>query len=69
MEDQVIHIVCRLHCSEENDEEVERLVAALVEPARNESGCVYYNAFREKDKKARFSWKMDGRMRRRSKSI
>ncbi len=54
MEDQVIHIVCRLHCSEENDEEVERLVAALVEPTRNESGCVYYNAFREKDKKGSF---------------
>ena len=63
MDGKVIHIVCRLRCAPENSEVVEILVQALVEPARQEEGCVYYKAFRERDKVGEFfledGWKDD----------
>lgn len=67
--EEVIHIVCRLHCAPENSEAVEKLVLALVEPARQEEGCAYYRAFRVRDKVGEFfledGWKDEAAIARR----
>lgn len=64
MGENVIHIVCRLHCASENSNEVEKLVKELVAPSLQEEGCVYYRAFRENEKIGSFfledGWQSNG---------
>lgn len=44
-----IHIICRLRCEEQNRERVSELLLEYVDPSRQESGCLYYDIFQEKE--------------------
>lgn len=54
MKNSEVHIICRLYCDFQNEEIVEKLILDLVEPARKEEGCLYYNVFKEKGKQGSF---------------
>lgn len=44
-----IHIICRLHCEEQNRDRVRELLLEYVEPSRQEAGCLYYEIFQERN--------------------
>lgn len=54
MKDGEVHIICRLYCDFQNEEAAEKLILDLVEPARKEKGCLYYNIFKERGKQSSF---------------
>ncbi|EJL22713.1 hypothetical protein PMI02_04427 [Novosphingobium sp. AP12] len=44
-----IHIVCTVHAQSEHRERVGMLLLELVDPARAEAGCLYYDLYHERD--------------------
>jgi quinol monooxygenase YgiN len=44
-----VHVVCELRCATENRERVRELALQFVEPARAETGCLYYNLHQKID--------------------
>lgn len=40
-----IHIVCKIRCKDEDRDVVSKILLQYVEPAREESGCLYYHVF------------------------
>lgn len=48
MQDE-IHIVCTVRARPEHRERVGELLLELVEPARGEAGCLYYDFYHERD--------------------
>ena len=42
-----IHIVCTVRSKPEHRERVKQLLLELVEPARNENGCLYYDLYQD----------------------
>lgn len=45
-----IHIVCTVHAKPDHRERVGELLMELVEPARGEAGCLYYDLYHERDR-------------------
>ncbi|EPY5345384.1 putative quinol monooxygenase [Klebsiella aerogenes] len=43
------HIICELRCKPEDRERVKELVLKFVEPARLETGCLYYDLYQKID--------------------
>ncbi|MEK3964881.1 MULTISPECIES: putative quinol monooxygenase [Paenibacillus] len=41
------HIICELQCEASNREKVKELLLELVEPARSEVGCLYYDLYQK----------------------
>ena len=41
------HIVCTVHSVETHREQVKALLLELVEPARSEAGCLYYDVYQD----------------------
>lgn len=39
------HIVCTVHAQTEHREQVKALLMELIEPARSEAGCLYYDLY------------------------
>ena len=42
-----IHIICTVRSKPEHRERVKQLLLELVEPARNENGCLYYDLYQD----------------------
>jgi quinol monooxygenase YgiN len=57
------HIICEVRGKPEHRDEVARLLLALVEPARDEEGCLYYDLYQQGDEPDVFyiidGWKSD----------
>jgi quinol monooxygenase YgiN len=49
-----IHIVCTVRSKPEHRERVKQLLLELVEPARNEDGCLYYDLYQDANAPATF---------------
>lgn len=45
-----IHIVCTVHAKPADRERVGELLMELVDPARGEKGCLYYDLYHERDR-------------------
>jgi len=43
------HIICELRCESKDREQVRDLILRLVEPARAEPGCLYYDLYQRVD--------------------
>jgi quinol monooxygenase YgiN len=41
------HIICTVRSKPEHRERVKQLLLELVEPARNENGCLYYDLYQD----------------------
>lgn len=44
-----IHIVCSLRTTPQHRKDFSELLAALVEPARAEEGCLYYDVYQDRN--------------------
>ncbi len=53
------HIVCSVHARAEHREQVKTLLLELIEPARGETGCLYYDLYQNISKPDTF-YIMDG---------
>jgi quinol monooxygenase YgiN len=42
-----VHIICTIKSKPEHRERMKELLLELVEPARNESGCLYYDLYQD----------------------
>jgi quinol monooxygenase YgiN len=47
--DDEIHIVCTVRAQPEHGVQVGELLLQLVDPARHEAGCLYYDLYQERD--------------------
>jgi quinol monooxygenase YgiN len=44
-----IHVVCTVRAQPEHRDRVGQLLLELVDPARGEAGCLYYDLYHERD--------------------